>query len=352
MDVIDYLDTATGIAYPSRFAVVQNIPVTQAHGLQFRIPALDSHRFRRKQSDLDRAIELFLHRLRSQFCRVNLWYSGGTDSHLLLCSFVQHDVPLDEIFVVKKMPFDDHPYSFLTAEELYAAIPYFDQISGYIKKHNVKITSITLGSQHFAQHFQYSDWIQHTNHGEVRNPTYIRHVIKQFGIESGNTVCHLNGSETPFFYYDQGWRFYFIDRQIIPEISCDIYKPCLHDKNFLESYVNAIIDRLELYPDYATRFAKGNLYSSKWFAQTLCQTHKINSSIWVRYPKHFSHPGSSTDIVDRVNCNSSFKNFLDYRSAKELNPKWFQHYRYLTDWSCIERDHQFPGMRTQIFEIC
>jgi hypothetical protein len=299
--------------------------------------------------DLDKEMRDFLYRLKTQYLKINLWYSGGIDSHFLLRGFINHDVPLDEIFIIKQMPFDDHAYSKITCEALYTAIPYLDTIQDYIIRHNVKTTQLTFGSRENEQYYRDPSWIQHTHSGEMRNASYVSQVIKQFNIDITASVCHLTGSETPFFFYDQGWKFYFIDQQI--DVDATQIKPTTHDAVFLEAYVNAVLDQLELYPDYKTRFAeKNSAYRSTEFKRILPQMQEANATVWGQFPKFGFNVSSDSDFITRVNT-CSFKNQLDYRSAKELNPKWFQDYCQLTDWKMIEKIIKFPGVSSQTFKI-
>jgi hypothetical protein len=337
----------------SRFDIINSADSIQPYDLNFCISSLDNYRFTRKPANFSIAIRDFLLRLRNKYKKINLWYSGGVDSHFLLYNFIKYDIPLDEITICKKQPFGDHVYSKLTAEETYTAMPYISTIAaGYIKQHQTKLSTPIIGIQEYEKFFKDSSWIKHTLIGDIRSPTYISNAIKLVpDIDTDPSTCNLNGSETPFVIYDNGWKFYFVDRQIIPENNDLIYKPTTSDPEFLESYVNAIIDQLERIPGYKEKFSKTGSRDvrSKFFTQIIPEIQEINSSIWAQYPK-VSFDSDGSDIKDLVN-HLSVKTLLDYRSALELQPNWFLDYCNNTDWKAIERNYHFGGILTKEFDI-
>lgn len=350
-----YQQLNTDVQYRSRLDAFQSDNLVQAHDLKFCIPFIDNYQFGRKFVNFDTTTNEFLCRLRNKYKKINLWYSGGVDSHYLLSSFIKHNIPLDEITICKKLPFGDHSYSMITAEELYTAIPYINTATAavdYIKHHQTKLSTLTIGAREYKNFFRSPSWINNTNIGEIRSPTFISNVFKLIpDIDVSTSTCNLLGSETPFVYYNNGWKFYFVDWQFNAETHQSIVKPATSDPLFLESYVNAIIDQLEKNPEFDKKFSRefNRSVSSKFFTRLVPELQQVNSSIWAQYP-NVSFDCDHTDIKQLIN-SATFKSWIDYRSGLELAPSWFNDYYYNTDWAILERNFNFGGVLTKEFVV-
>lgn len=348
MDNFYYVNKLTQQKFLSRFDFIQT-SFSSPHNLEFVLPSIDSVEFKRKSVNFDLETKEFLFRLKNSHEKINLWYSGGVDSHFLLTNFIKYDIPLNQLTVCTKLPFDHHSCSKITAEELYTALPYLDKISDYVKRHCVEILLPVAGADHYEKFFSNPNWVNNTNNGSVRTPTDIVNVLP--AMPDQEDICQLTGHETPFVVYDNGWKFYFVDHQLLPDITSTIYKPTVYDSLFLESYVNTIVDQLEKILNFEDKFCLGQQSAgSKFFSRLVPEMQHANSTVWAQYPKASLDINDRTNILTKIN-SESFKSYLDYQSAVLLKPRWFDLYCNRTDWQLMEKNYQMGGVLTKFFDL-
>lgn len=90
--------------------------------------------------------------LRDKYRYLRLWYSGGSDSHTVLLTFLKNNIFIDEIIVYRRSPSDQ--FELLTpanAEQNKAAIPFLKQIQPQIP--NTKITIADFGNSAYQRYF-------------------------------------------------------------------------------------------------------------------------------------------------------------------------------------------------------
>jgi len=350
-----YLHKKTGkIFSDSRVDAIHQSSIKYGHELEFCISSIDQFDFKRKyNNNFSNDVKDFLYRLKNQFKKINLWYSGGLDSHFILNNFIKHDIPLDEITTCVKLPFDNHFFSQIAADEVYSALPfikgnYSNDITDYISRHRVKISTPVVGSKEFTAFYENPEWIKQSNSGSIRSAVYEANIMHLIDFDKDPKICNLFGLETPNVFYDDGWKFSFFDRAYVPNISL-MFNPSGRDPLFVESFVNAIIDQLEKIPNYQKKFNKPNNLPSKFGMRRIPEIQEANSTIFCALHKNFTYKDKST-IISLINSRY-FKSYNDYRSALILNPLWFQHYCNLTDWNAVKKDYYIGEIRTKNFTI-
>jgi len=90
---------------------------------------------------------------------LRLWYSGGTDSHTMLHAFVDNNIHLDEIVMVRANPvnaFDSES----CAETNLRSIPYIRSLKPLLRK--TKISLVNVGTEQYLNYYKNTDWFVET----------------------------------------------------------------------------------------------------------------------------------------------------------------------------------------------
>ena len=168
--------------------------------------------------------ELCKHRaieLRETYDYLRLWYSGGADSHSALLSFVNNNIPLDEVVILLYPDKNVDDVTKCTANEvLIAAIPQLKQIVDKIP--NTKITILEGTDKDLDQWFApKSDVIQSAIDLVDGSADFFVDLAWGFPKILKNTFkknfCDIHGgSKVKLFKNGRKWYSYFVDSSLPP----------------------------------------------------------------------------------------------------------------------------------------
>ena len=151
-------------------------------------------------------------RLRLDFNYIRLWFSGGIDSTYMLDTFVDNNILIDEIMIMKSgVPNADWEIDKV-------ALPYIEKIQSKIKSTKITVNTPTIND--------YKDWYK--NEYWFENYKKIGHLSKRFmglrlneKLESINLykehskTANILGFDKPFINYVNGeWFTFFLDANI------------------------------------------------------------------------------------------------------------------------------------------
>jgi hypothetical protein len=187
-------------------------------------------------------------RIRNNYDYVVLFYSGGADSHNVLCSFLYNNIPIDEICVCQYSEAEGKD-SFWTGEVLLTALPDLN----FIRLHYPSITINYLDTTRYLEKIYEGDsrweWIYQMNTTLAPN-NYLRSFIREMTphyqkiISSGKKMCFVFGSDKPRLeFQDNQYGLYFqdiIDSCVSPRTAI-LDRTWEHDECFYWS-----IDSIEL----------------------------------------------------------------------------------------------------------
>lgn len=97
--------------------------------------------------------------LRDKNKYLRLWYSGGADSHTVLRAFLDNNIHLDEIVMVRASPIDDFEGA-ACRESNQRSIPYIDSIRHDLRK--TKISMVNMTGAMYKEYYSNDDWFVRT----------------------------------------------------------------------------------------------------------------------------------------------------------------------------------------------
>jgi hypothetical protein len=319
------------------------------HDFVLKISTLYDHKFQRRSCNLNSATAHALEKLRKKHDTIRLWYSGGQDSHFLLHHFLLNKIHIDEIYTVIKTPCKN-PLSLSLDEGLGSAKPFLESIADQLSSTKVCYPRVTHEelNKFFLENPDY--WRYNTS--AWPNPWFTCNCISHWTVDQTD-VCNLSGIETPHVYWDGVWKFCFIDllvnEQHVNKQCTPVRNLSLDDPEWLEVYVNNIVDQMELYPDYRTRFSwdKQIKKSTKVFQRLVPEMQYINGLIsGVRVPKWIDgSPPTDASFAEKI----LFKNFRSFEYLQSMkieneHPWWLDQWRNNIDWVWVEKCQNFGGV--------
>jgi hypothetical protein len=144
--------------------------------------------------------------LRDTYQYLRLWYSGGADSHTILLTFINNNIPLDEIIMMRHGPYDNFENE-TEIEINEVAIPFLKTIKNQIP--NTKITLLDIGSKEYNE---YSQGDFHDTGSFKFKPFSYRELAHLMPRElslniGGKTHCEIRGHDKPRVFIEDG-KFY------------------------------------------------------------------------------------------------------------------------------------------------
>ena len=161
--------------------------------------------------------------IRDTYSHIRIWYSGGADSHLVLQSFVDNNIHVDEICCMKS-GIGDADY----------------EINEYaikqIKKYNLQKTKITIiepGAEDYANYYS-KNWTQKDVPEWNYHFRMIYHNNLSMDHNRKNNCINVFGAEPPrLIYKNNKWYMYFMDADIeesFNKYNFFVENPILHAK--------------------------------------------------------------------------------------------------------------------------
>lgn len=165
-----------------------------------------------------------LYRRRAQEIRDNydyvvIWYSGGADSWMVLESFLQNDIKIDEIAHWHAVEGDKDPYSKCLNEEVFVtAIPHVQRIREkypHIKHRSVDMTDLIIQTYHRPEvKFDYIYDMKAVIASNTIGRAYLREYVQDYQdiINRGQKMCFVFGTEKPrMILRDNRYHVLFVD---------------------------------------------------------------------------------------------------------------------------------------------
>ena len=325
-----------------------------SHDFVLHIEPLVQYRFQRQASNLAQVTATVLAQLRKQYGTLRLFYSGGLDSQFVLHHFLANHVQLDEIYSVVKTPYNDDVLLALD-ESVNSAQPFLQQEADQLLQTQIHLP--VLDHAFFDQFYSSDDYWKYSFLMYLGEPSRVCNMIDAFSLDITDH-CNLTGIDTPFVYWDQAWKFCFVDQQIISEYvskhSCAAYSLSLNSPEFIEAYVNTIVDQMEKYPDYQSRFSRNNVlqYRSKFIQRMVPEMQVVNGQTWgLRLPKSTGVPVPNTASFMEKTVYANFRSLMHWQRAQQEQPAWLDRWINYTDWQWVEKCHQFGGVFSDQFVL-
>ena len=145
-------------------------------------------------------------KLRESYSYIKLWYSGGADSDLVLTTFIQNNIHIDEI-CCSKSGLGNADYEIDNF-----AMQYLKQVEPMIP--NTKITILEPKIKDYKDYYMHSNWSTEVPEWNYAfRMIYHNDIIKDHNTKS--EMINVFGAEPPrLAYRNKKWYMYFLDGDI------------------------------------------------------------------------------------------------------------------------------------------
>lgn len=206
-----------------------------AQPIRFRAPeTFETHDFSKRDNlSLEELCVQQAKMLRTKYKNINLFYSGGCDSHYILKIFLDSKIKLDKIIMVKsgfkRADFEIDDYAVPFVKKL--GIPYEirEPSMEYYKSYYLEAPNATMTQHEYWHHFRLN------NHFENLSNTPVD-TINLMGKEKSK-LCMVNGK----------WYTYCMDVEVTPQPSQ--FNFFLEDPRIYAKQCHMLIDQIELHKD-------------------------------------------------------------------------------------------------------
>lgn len=152
--------------------------------------------------------------IREAYDYVVLWYSGGSDSHNMLCAWLEAGCKLDEVATTVNYEATGDKNNYMNTEIYNVVMPHVELLQ---QRHEFKFRVVDI-SQMTLDLFDVWNTNFEYNINFHFSPNYparclLREKIEDYKniINSGKKLCFVWGKEKPFIKYDNKQHFFFID---------------------------------------------------------------------------------------------------------------------------------------------
>ena len=170
--------------------------------------------------------------LKDELGEIILAFSGGSDSTLILNTFLKHNIPIDEVVMCRGDPYPGFDYSSIgcvnPAYEIdNYAIPYIKKVQSEYKNFNAKISVKTSTEGVFVGRFQ-KDIFDSENIAYTIDSTgmALNYILDQDYLYKGKVV--INGAVEPYIHLDKRvnkWYVSWFDTDNLSQQCRDNYVP-------------------------------------------------------------------------------------------------------------------------------
>lgn len=173
----------------------------------------------------DEIMDLTVHRIRNQYSKVNLFYSGGYDSHTIVEAFHRNHLQIDKLIIWRREWYQGH-----SDREHFSAV----ESAKRIKKEywpNLEISTPLWLAEHSHNFYRSmkQDWIYHggsvlkfSKHSRDLLYTYNTDMMRQVMVDA--TISIMGYEKPKLDLYEGRWYVSHTDQIIY----CDINDPSLH----------------------------------------------------------------------------------------------------------------------------
>jgi hypothetical protein len=288
---------------------------------------------------------------------LRLWFSGGLDSLLVLENACQMGIEFNEIVVSKTHMLGDIFFGSIAEQTVTGELWLKENSSRFP---NTKITIYDAGDEEFEIVFSNPDWIRYTKkwyiHVGWHASYYYRFVdpVKTH-LEKIDDRIDIAGPVLPNIYWEDGWKFYFIDYQW-PHDDWPTQENFLVSNRFPEichSYAHAFVNLCNQRGEKPTRFHNSSASARKISKQSIPEYARLpKPNPEFDFPKEWQDPW-------RPNDHPMWQHNLTYKTAfsvlmlyfQKPRKTFFKHYMDLTDWDLITKDKDFGGILSKTFNL-
>lgn len=234
---------------------------------------------------LETLIVQHLKSLRDQYKSIRLYYSGGTDSHLLLHYFIKHRIKIDEIVCLKNgIPGTDHEI------EKYAE-PMLKKLRQDLRDTKINIKTLTI--KDYLDYYSKDIDEQSIRLGSVGTHTYFRlhWNLDIYGQEPSTDVVNIRGQEKPKIL-KHGSDFYSYHLDLDLETHANTYQFFSADPNL--------------------QAKQCHMYLRSLSKKTVRDAHSDHHT-WLG---SIGTPISSRDFPKKVRYHGKGKNFVQWQDKK------------------------------------
>jgi hypothetical protein len=152
--------------------------------------------------------------IRSAYDYVVLWYSGGSDSHNMLCAWIDAGCKIDEIATTVNYDATGDKNNYMNTEIYNVVVPHVEQLQQKFdfKFRIVDISEITLDLfKKWDTNFEYNVNFHFSPNYPARS--LLRERVNDYKniIDSGKKMCFVWGKEKPILQYENKQHFLFVD---------------------------------------------------------------------------------------------------------------------------------------------
>lgn len=216
-------------------AIQQNLKTGDP--IRFITPYDDNNFFTEPEESLQSLIVKRLRELRDTYKEIKLYYSGGSDSHLILENIITNDIKIDEIVCLKSgIPTADYEI------ENYAEPVLKKHMN---KLHGTKISIKTPTLDDYRNYFKQGVTQEKIRSGAAGTHNYLRlhWPLDMYGQEPNDGVLQIRGMEKPkIIKHGDDYYTYFLDGELEPHannhqfFSIDQKIHCKQSHMFLQTY--------------------------------------------------------------------------------------------------------------------
>lgn len=316
-------------------------------------PNFDLYDFKQSlECTYEQLIEQRWQQLKSKYSYIRLWFSGGRDSRLVLDSAIKHGVHIDEIVIIRPSMFPTNIRILQLAEQDRNAVHYLETIQSLIP--TTKINIINFQDHHYAQVFANPDWHHYNNVWMIFVPWTVQNSMPmfadEFGFKNHYNAVDLMGTIHPHIWYDQGWRFQFIDSQFQDlGTSVEIFNVTNDMPELIHCYVRDCASYLESQHIYPQRFQDS--------VNDIRNQISVYKNIELpdpstQFPKRWEHSWRPHNNI-YYKINSGFKSTLLLMLCEQQlpQPQGYQNYINCTNWAEIEQEYHHGGICSLEFQL-
>lgn len=167
--------------------------------------------------------------IRKKYNNVILYYSGGIDSHVILNTFVENNIPLDGIIVSGSYSLSQDLTDGCDLEQLHVAKPYLDYL---IQNKGLTCPIHYLDTTKYNHEFRDENWVYSCGQSLTPQVFGYQHFWRESWIQNflrKGSTCFVKGIDKPRVILENNkWFFSFMDGPIMtgnptssPDIDCN-----------------------------------------------------------------------------------------------------------------------------------
>lgn len=189
--------------------------------------------------------------LRDNYKYLRLWYSGGADSHTVLRTFLDNNIHIDEIVMIRVGVIDRFD-TLANVEINQRSVPYLESIRPSIPK--TKVSIIDMDAQHYIDYYK-SEWFLESSIWDFADDTGIvissHESILRAGLTIPDDCAEITGGDKPKIIRHEGTYY-------VPIV--DSAFPYLHIKNLEEFYISPNLPELHSKQSHAMKHILENTF--------------------------------------------------------------------------------------------